>query len=48
MAGRFTDWIFPFFLFIGGVSMAFSLGLGWHRPGPTSPPCWSSWPSGRR
>lgn len=22
----FTDWIFPFFLFIGGVSMAFSLG----------------------
>jgi predicted acyltransferase len=22
----FTDWIFPFFLFIGGVSMSFSLG----------------------
>ncbi|KQV91365.1 hypothetical protein ASD15_04880 [Massilia sp. Root351] len=22
----FTDWIFPFFLFIGGISMAFSLG----------------------
>ena len=22
----FTDWIFPFFLFIGGVAMAFSLG----------------------
>src|SRR5262245_14845246 len=22
----FTDWIFPFFLFIGGVSMTFSLG----------------------
>ena len=22
----FTDWVFPFFLFIGGVSMTFSLG----------------------
>ncbi len=32
----FTDWIFPFFLFIGGVSMALSLGrlaeAGAHKP----------------
>ena len=32
----FTDWIFPFFLFIGGVSMTFSLGrladAGAHKP----------------
>jgi predicted acyltransferase len=43
----FTDWIFPFFLFIVGVSMTLSLGAR-AAAGPTSPTLLAAWRGGRR